>query len=312
LEDKIARVEMLKLFDSLLCAAKEQSKKTKDDDVLTTLIFDLLNMTQNSRSKLFSGSGTWVAPEVTDNMLQQGVIQKVVSEDNEKYALTFKGIAECIRMKYDKGLQEQFLKLLELSDQKFNGTQQSGLTWKEKLASLSLILVGSTSIASEIRLDDEANKAVLNEVFEKTLECLKKHGIIEKGEELKSTSGEHPVTGAMRRVNDLTRKTNLYYMNDRSVPGYYFDIEKNGDLDENRVFFLLRRIFEFYDPKCNYREIYNELAKISQLYSPRFRARTMNPNISFSVLKRLKDFLENEVLRLPQRPDTLNKTQVSP
>lgn len=305
MEDQIARAEMLKLFDSLLCAAKEQFKKTKDDDVFATLIFDILNMTQNNRSKLFSGSGTWVAPEVTDNMLGQGVIQKVVSEENEKYALTFKGIAECIRMKYNKGLQDQFLKLLELSDQKFNGAQQSGLTWKEKLASLSLILVGSTSIASEIRLDDEANKAVLNEVFEKTLGCLKKHGIIEKEEELKSTSGEHPVTAIMRRVNDLTRKTNLYYLNDRSVNGYYFDIEKNGDLNENRVFFLLGRIFEFYDLKCDYREVYEELAKISQLYSPRFRARTMNPNISFSVLKRLKNFLDNEVMRLPQHPGPL-------
>jgi hypothetical protein len=91
-------------------------------------------------------------------------------------------------------------------------------------------------------------------------------------------------------------------MNDRSANGYYFDVEKNGGLNENRVFFLLGRIFEFYDIDYNYREIYSELTEISQLYSPRFRARTMNPNISFGILKILKDFLENEVLRLPQRP----------
>ena len=304
MEDQTIRNEMLKLFDSLLYTVKQQLKKAKDNDVHSTLIFDILNMTQNNRSKLFSSSGTWVTSEVIDSMLERGIVQKVVSEENEKYALTFKGITQCIQMKYGVSLQEQFLKLLELSDEKFNGTEQSGLTWKEKLASLSLILVASASISSEIRLDDEANKTVLNDVFEKTLACLKKFGIIKKSEELKlPASGEHPVLAIMRRVNDLTRKTNLYYLNDRNANGYYFDIEKNGDLDEKRVFFLLRRIFEYYDPNCDYKTLYTELATISQLYSPRFRGRVMSPNISFTVIRRLKDFMENEVLRLPQRSE---------
>jgi hypothetical protein len=308
------RNEMLKLYESLLDATKTQIKKFKVENAASDLIIEILAVTQNNRSKLFSTSGTWVDTKSVDSLQEQGFIQKVISEEREKYALTFRGIAECIKMKHNLGLQEQYVEFLEQADQRYNGTEKSGLAWKEKLASLSLILVGSTAISSEVRLDDEANLAVLKEVFEKTLAHLKKFGIIGRKEELKIPSGgENPVSLIMRgRINDLTRKTNLYYTNDRNARGYYFDIEKDGVLNENRLSFLLRRIFEHYDSSCNYKEMYTELARISQTYTPRFRARIVNPNVSFGILKKLKDFMENEVLTLPPISSKKEKSQKGP
>lgn len=104
--------------------------------------------------------------------------------------------------------------------------------------------------------------------------------------------------------NNLTRKTNLYYKNVSKESGYYFDIEKNGDIDERRMFFLLRKIFEHYNPNCNYQEIDKELAQISESYSPKFLARSINPNVSVSVLRRLKEFMDQQIWRLPQKSQT--------
>jgi len=253
-------------------------------------------------SKVLSDSATWVDPQLIDTMLDQGIIQRVTSENIEKYALTFKGMAQAIQTKYGKTLEEQFINFLEQSDHKFATTEQTPLSWKEKLASLSLILIASTSTSSAVRLNNDANKTVLDEVFEKTLACLKKFGLVGKNEELKMPSrGEHPVSALMSRVNELARKTNLYYKNAREVSGYYFDVEKDGDIDNKRLFFLLRKIFGYYDPNCNYGEMYKELEEISQFYSPRFMARSTNPMISLSILKGLKEFMNHQVWRLPQQ-----------
>jgi hypothetical protein len=214
--------------------------------------------------------------------------------------LTFKGIARAIEMKYDIGFEKQFLKFLELSDQKFNTGELSQLRWDEKLASLSLILMASTSASSAIRLNNEGNKIVLGEVLDKTLDCLKKYGMIEKEEKLKTKSrGESPVSALMSRLNALSRKTNHYYRNITQESGYFFDIEKDGDIDEKRLFFLLGRIFEYNRQDCKYEEIYRELAEISQRYSPRFRNRSTNSFISLAILKKLKEFTELEIWHLP-------------
>jgi len=300
LEEKSLNNEMIRLLQELIIFM--ESKGMKEEEIPFSLLFELYNMSRNNMSKVFSDSATWVNPQLIDSMLDQGIIQRVMSENLEKYALTFKGIAQSIQIKYGKTLEEQFLKFLELSDHKFATTEQSPLSWKEKLASLSLILMASTSTSSAIRLNNKANKAVLNEVFEKTLACLKKFGLVEKKEELKTTSrGEHPVSALMSRVNELARKTNLYYKNVREVSGYYFDIEKEGDIDKKRLFFLLRKIFGYYDPNCDYGEMYKELEQISQLYSPRFLARSINPMISLSILKKVKEFMNQEIWHFPQQ-----------
>ena len=291
--------EMMKLFEKLVYAM-EQAKRIRTENVSSNIVFQIYGMTKNSMSKVFSESATWVSSEVVDTLLEQGIIQRVVSEDDEKYALTFKGIAQCVQIRYGKSLEEQFLKFLELSDQKFNTTEQTQLLWKEKLACLSLILLASTSPSSAIRLNDEANKAVLTEAFQKALACLKNYGMVRKEVELKTVSrGESPVSALMSRLNALPRKTNHYYKYIGRGSEYFLDIERNGQVVEKKVSFLLKRIFEKYNPDCNYGEMYRELAEISQLYYPRFRARSVNSTIVLSILRRLKDFMDKEILHLP-------------
>lgn len=308
LRQKSLNDEMARLLQELVVYM--QSKGMKEEEIISGLLFEIYSMSRNNMSKVFSDSATWVDPQLIDSMLDLGIIQRVMSENMEKYALTFKGIAQSIQIKYGKTLEEQFLKFLQLSDHKFATTEQSLLSWKEKLASLSLILMASTSPSSAIRLDKDANKAVLNEVFEKTLACLKKFGLVKRQEELKTTSrGEHPVSALMSRVNELARKTNLYYRNVRDVSGYYFDIEEDGDADKKRLFFLLRRIFGYYNPNCNYAEMYKELEQINHLYSPRFLARSTNPMTSLSILKKLKEFTNQEIWHLPQQLQLNLKTQ---
>jgi len=293
--------EMLKLFEGLVSTV-EKSKKIKKEDIWSKLIFEIYSMTENSKSKKFAESAVWLDSEVADTLLEQGSIQRVGTKDDEKYTLTFKGIAKCISIKYSKTLEEQFLSFLELSDKKFNTVEQTKLLWDEKLASLSLILLASTSPSSAIRLNNEANKAVLTEVFQKVLSCMKRFDMIEKEHELKTVDrGESPVSALMSRLNTLARKTNHYYQYVGKGSEYYLDIEKNGGVDEKRLFFLLRRIFEHYDSTWNYEEMYKELVGISQLYYPRFLSRSANPTIVLTILQKLKDFVDREVLHLPPR-----------
>jgi hypothetical protein len=106
------------------------------------------------------------------------------------------------------------------------------------------------------------------------------------------------VPHGLGRLNSLARKTNRYYQNLIRESGYFFDIEKGGDIDWNRLSFLLRRIFEPYDPNCNYTEMGKLLAEISQLYSPRFLARMTNQTVALSILRKLREFMDMEVWRL--------------
>ncbi|MEM3572852.1 MAG: hypothetical protein QXJ62_01280 [Nitrososphaeria archaeon] len=291
--------EMLRLFEELI-SVMERARKMKREDVPLRLIFEMYNMTENRKAKNFAESALYLDPEIAETLLEQGVIQKIRFEDSEKYALTFKGIAQCIQLKYGVTLDKQFLNFLELSDRKFSLGGQEKLQWDEKLASLSLILLGSTSPSSAIRLNNEQNKSVLTEVFQNVLDCMKKFNIVEKEHTLRTVNrGETPVSAVMSRLNALPRKTNHYYKILGRGSEYYFDIEKDNNIDEKKLFFLLRRIFEYYEPNCNYAEMYKELADISQLYYPRFLSRTVNPFIILTILQKLKEFLDVEIYRLP-------------
>lgn len=299
MEQGKARKEAAILFERLV-STLEKLKKTKREDDRSNLLFELYGMNRNNISKVFSESATWVDPETVDLLLQQGIIQRIAAEDGQKYALTLKGIALCIQTEYGVTLEEQFTRFLELSDAKFTATDQTQLNWKEKLASLSLILLSSTSADSAILLTNESNKAVLTEVFTKTLASLKKFGVVEESAELKTVDrGESPVSALMSRLDTLTRKTNHYFQYVGKGSGYFFDIEKEAGPDEKRLVFLLQRIFEQCDFQRNYREMYKELAEISQLYSPRFLGRTTNPKISISILRKLDEFMDKEIWRLP-------------
>jgi hypothetical protein len=292
--------ELLILFERLI-TIMEETKKIKVEAIASELLFKIYEMNSNNRSKLFSDSASWLDSNSAIDLLDEGFIQRI-GEDYDKYTLTLKGIAYCIEKKYGKLLDEQFVKFLELSDNKFILSGETELTWKEKLATLSLILLSSTSSNSAIFLTNEYNKGMFNEVFEKTLACLKRFGIINESEKLGTVSrGESPVSALMSRLQTLSSKTNYYYKFVGKGSIYYVDIEDNGEVVEKKMFFLLRKIFENYNPACNYEEMNRELAEISQRYSPRFQERTIKPSVMFSILKALEDFLDVEIRRLPEK-----------
>jgi hypothetical protein len=309
LEEKGLNDEMIRLLDELVISM-ERFKKAKKESIPSKLLFDMLTMNPTNISKVFSESATWINPELVDSLLQKGLVQRATSEDPGKYALTLQGLVKSIQIRYGTTLEEQFLNFLDLSYQKLTSADQTQLRWDEKLASLCLILMASTSVSSAIRLNNEANKTVLGEVFEKTLACLNKYGIVKREGKLKTKSrGETPVSALMSRLNALARKTNLYYTNLTRDSGYFFDIENNGDVDEKRLSFLFKRIFSQYDPECNYAEMNKELAEISQLYSHRFLARLTNPTMSLSILRRLKEFLDAGIWHLPRQPQLNYESQ---
>ena len=288
---------MIELFDGLVYTM-ERSKELKEKEVPSRLIFDLYKMSKNNSSQKLFESAAWIDLDASSALSEQGFVQKIILDEGEKYALTYKGIARCIEIKYGVTLKDQFLKFLELADESFNTAAQT-LTWREKLASMSLILLASTSESAAIRLTNEANKSALTEVFQKTLSSLKRIGIVDGKEELTSVKrGENLASAVMCRVDTLARKTRHYYKY-TGQSEYFLDIEKNGDVDEKRMFFLLRRIFERYDPNCSYREMYDELSSISQIYYPRFLDRSVNSTIVLTILTKLRSFLDRDILTLP-------------
>jgi hypothetical protein len=292
----------MKLFEIMLDVVITQSKKISRENAQSRLIFEIFNMWSSTKSKVFTESAIWISPEIANSLVEQGLVQKISSEEGEKYALTFAGIAQCIRKKYSKTFDVQFTDFLALVDQKFNAVEQTTLNWDEKLAILSLTLLASSSESSAIRLNNETNKKILAEVFQRTLTCLKKYGLIDKKEELRTVSrGESPASALMSRLDNIARKTNHYYKFIGKGSQYYLDIENNGIIDERRLYFLLKKVFGQFDTNCNYDQMQKELEEISQSYYPRFLARSLNPNILYNISKLLRDFMQTEILHLPMK-----------
>ena len=299
MEQKDLDDEMLILFERLV-SIMEKLKKIKRTQIQSSLLFRIYNLNRNSISKMFSYSATLVSPDLVDALVEKGLVQPVVTEESQKYALTLKGIAYCVQKEYSRTLEEQFLDFLELSDKRFTATVQTELSWNEKLASLSLILLASTSETSAILLTNQSNKDVSSEVFKKILSIMKKFGMAEDDEELRTVArGESPASALMSRLDILPRKTNNYFKYVGKGSGYFFDIEREGRVDEKKLAFLFRRIFEYCDPDRNYADMYTELCDISRTYSPRFLGRSTNPAISLSILKELREFMDKDIWRLP-------------
>ena len=305
--------ELMSLFETLIAVVEEHNKKLNKDNASSRLIFEIYKMWANTQSKIFSESALWLSSETASLLLEQGLIQKIPSEQAEKYALTFTGIAQCIKQQFDRRLDEQFLDFLALVDEKFNAVEQDSLTWDEKLATLSLVLLASYSPSSAIRLNNETNRKTLNEVFQRVLICLKTHGLISNKEELRKVNrGESLASALMSRLFKLARKTNHYYRFVGKGSQYYLDIENSGFIDEKRLHFLLGKIFGQYDPECNYEQMVKELEDISQLYYPRFTARVLDPNLVLTISKMLRNFMQTEILHLPmQKPEPMENADES-
>lgn len=292
--------EELELFEILVSSSRKYMRGSKNRDP-SRLLFEIYDMSKPKRAKLFHDSAVWVDPKIVDLLLQEDKIQLVPNEGLEEYTLTFKGIADCIEQKYNIGLEEQFKRFLEISDQKYAFTTQTSLSDREKWVSLTLIILASTSESSALRLDNETNKNVLKEAFERTLESLKTHNIVGQNLDFFNIKrSEAQASAQMSRTDKLARKTNQYYKFGRGEVAYFFEIERDGTVDKRRLDFLFRKIFDHYDKECDYKELYDELEKISHFYSPKFLSRPpISPTIMIGVLQGLKDFFYEGILQLP-------------
>ncbi|MFZ7136865.1 MAG: hypothetical protein ACOWW1_00375 [archaeon] len=302
-EDK----ELIRLF-TCLTHILAKKKKINRDKIPSQLLYEILNMSSTNVSKVFHNSAIWFEPEVAERLVEKGLIQKIANYSDEKYALTLTGVAYCIKKEYKKNFDEQFIDFLTLTDQKFNTTEIASFTWKEKLGALALILLSSTSSLSAVRLKNETNKIILAEVLEKTLTLLKKYNLVDEGKKLKGvTRGESIASAFMCRLNSLPRKTNHYYVGKDSE--YYINIEKNGKLDKKRLSFVLSKIFDSYDPCCNYSMMNKELQEISQKYYHRIVTRRLNSLILLELSNSIRKYLQFEIMKMPMISENQSKRE---
>jgi len=264
------------------------------------IIFIAYNLTKNKKSQIFSSGSYYLNDEVSNYLINKRHVQKISDVGQDKYSLTFNGIAYCIKLKYKKSLEEQFLNFLDLSDLEFTSViDRSPLNWKEKIASTTLLLMVCTSENSAIRLNNISNKETLEEVFLKVIDCFKKNRLITAKAMLRSPSrGESRSSALMSRLNALPRKTDHIYKNIIKDSGYYLDIQKNNEIDNKKMNFLLKKIFEKHYPHKNYDAIKEELIEINQTYYTRFLNRQVNQKLVYNIIKTLTSFFEREIWRL--------------
>jgi len=291
--------ELLNLYD-LLIKSIVKNKIIKKDYDEKKILFNIYNLTKNRKSQIFSSSSKYLNDEISNYLLNKRYVQKISNIGNEKYSLTFNGIAYCINLKYKKSFEEQFLNFLDLSDLEFTRViDPSPLNWKEKIATVTLLLMACTSENSALRLNNVSNKETLEEVFLKVINCFKKHKLIIDKAILKSPSrGESRSSALMSRLNALPRKTNHIYKYITKESGYYLDIQKNGDIDNKKLNFLLKKIFEKYYDNKNYNMIKDELIDINQKYYTRFLNRNINQKLIYNIIKNFSSFFEREIWRL--------------
>jgi hypothetical protein len=290
--------KLLLMFDSLTSEMISKSL-LKQSEIPSDLVFKLLSMKDNNRSPLFLKSALWIDETIVEEMLENGLLQ-VVDEQRKRYALTFKGIAKCIELKYGLPLGPQYSEFLNCVDKIYSAVDQSCLKWQEKLATLSFLLMGATSKDSAIRLISENNVKILTEVFEKTLECLKKYQMIGPKVDMKTGRREEtPLLYLINRLQDLPKRTSHYYRS----PGdsvYFLDVEEEGKINSNRIQFLLKRVFEEYDKNCMYKDLEQDLQKISLRYSPSFLERKILQKNLFEILGQLAEFM-TDIHHLPHK-----------
>lgn len=281
---------------------KLREKKTiKNEDIPDTILFELINMTKNNITAILTESAGYIEYENRDYLKNEKLIQTVSTGDVEKYALTLKGIAYCINIEYKTSFENQFLAFLRYADDKITLEPENlSLDWKEKLATLTLLLLASTSESSAIVLNEKMNQKTFEAALREILKILQNSGLLEVKHELPESRGEPPATLFMRsRINELPRKTNHIYTNIGRGGGYYLDIETKEGVDEGKIAFLLRRIFENYHPDIKYFELKNSLMKISEKYHPQFLARRINSKAIFGITNKLDSFFDSEIWELP-------------
>lgn len=297
--DQIVESKLSFLFDSLSNLLIREKTIKPDERQFTDMLFKILSKKGPNQAKLFANSALFVDKTLANSLLEDGLIQLSASDGQDKYCLTFRGIAEVLRFKYNISYEKQFSDYLNDLDKTYSAIDESDLSWKEKLTTFSLLLVGACSVDSAVVLDTKSNVDLMTEVFEKVLYTLQKYELIESDAMLTTgVRGEAPVLFLINRLKDLTKKTNHYYRNPgKSV--HYFELGEDGHVSKQKEFFLLKKAFSKYQEKLNYNKLSEELQAISLKYSPGFANRKITQRDIFDINGYLLEFVQDEVHRLP-------------
>jgi len=269
------------------------------------IIHDLINLSPKKLSSIMSSSAD-IIDTGKQELLDNELIHIVSKYPPEKFALTYKGIVYAINLKDNVAVQDQYLSFLKAADYKFNKIKTDALlTWKEKVAALTLLLSTCTNELSAIQLlNNTSNQDVFESTLQDVVNLLEEYKILKhnkKGYNLpnkKSIRGESPAQFFMRMEGgkNLAIKTNQIFV--RSNFGYYLDIEKTGEIDDVKITFLLKLIFSRYDSEVNYNELKNSLINLSEKVYPAFLERNVNMQTFFTLTNKIDLFFTQEIWNL--------------
>ena len=292
---------LVRLYDNLQYEIKKSRVIKRYDP--NSIIYELLIVTKNNRSSILTNISVTLTDDVSNNMENLGLIQSLNVQGIKKWTITLQGLTHIISVIESLSIYDQYTSLLRCFDSKFKLESKNQLEWKEKLVTLSLILMVSTSKNSAIVLDNSSNRALFEEVLSRIISCLNRHNIFEKKRKLpKSKGGEPKATLIVRSgISDLPAKTNGIYVNLGGGEGYYLDIEQNLELDKEKMWFLMNLIFEHYDTSVNYNELKTELINISEQFSTQMMTRNVNSRILFDILNKIDEYFNIEINNLPYR-----------
>ena len=100
----------------------------------------------------------------------------------------------------------------------------------------------------------------------------------------------------MARLDRLPMITKHLYTNIKSDSGYYFDVVKNNEIDENSVKFLLDQIFHKLNPnEVDNNILKNQLFEISTKYNLKFIDREVDSKKSYTIMKIINKYLNLDI-----------------
>lgn len=281
------------LFKNVI-SASIKNKIISNDFEPNEIIFNILRATNKKRAKIFHES----AIKINYNVIEKENIIQITKNNMIYYTLSFKGIIYCIKNRYNIDYEKQFFQMLSYFEEELTSiTKPKPLTDKEKLASFSIILINSISPNTAIKLNNKTNQEIFENFLQELISILIKFNIINSEFILTQPSrNESKSSALMARLDKLPIKTNNIYKNLKSDSGYYFDFEKNNDIDSQKLNFILDLIFHNFNLHIqNIDELYNLLFDLSMKYNLKFLERQVDNRKTYEILKQLKNYLELDI-----------------
>lgn len=284
------------LIDSLV-ENIDSKKIIKSGFNVNSIIFDILHLTNNRKSKLLRQSSEIFLSENVSKLLDDGYVKRMDVGGNVKYAITFKGISTGLELFYDMPLNEQYQELIRLLDQKVYADVESGdLNWKEKIAVTALFTLGCITEKSAMNLQLEKNRDLFEDYLNQMAEILYKFAILDKKYDLPTTTGEPKASYLMRaQTTKLGRKTDHIYKFIPGGKGYYLDLLQDGMIKTSQSNYLLNKIVPKFDSTVDYQEFKNELLRSARNYQSKFISIEISSLTTIEVMNALNEYFDREI-----------------